>query len=424
MAEKKYSFMDLFNEKSRVAAGAHTESGAYREIYLDPREVKPAEENTHQTLEGIEELADNFLTIGQEQPTVLARVNGEYRIVEGHRRNAANILNLERGYKEYEKVLFRCADMSPAMYELRLLAGNAFTQELKPHEKVRTMERMKSALIKARDEEGLEIKGRMRDVLAGIMGESRTNVARMESISNNLTEEMRGEFNSGNLGISAAYEASRLPKEEQQEIVESVPEGENRAKEIAEKVAAAKEQRKAKREETQDTEGENGQQEEYETPHPEGITSLCYSCTKYETCNVKTGTCTRCDQYKNRAEAYKTDEQRYSEEQDRIDRETKRRLREMKEEEKLKELPSQTKKTNRMEVGGTVYKNVCDMIQTFLLKESRGEKEGEDIELVEYKEGKETGRRAKARIMYIMQERTGLEDGYCILGIRILQSLE
>lgn len=424
MAEKKYSFMDLFNEKSRAAAGAHTESGAYREIYLDPREVKPAEENTHQTLEGIEELADNFLTIGQEQPTVLARVNGEYRIVEGHRRNAANILNLERGYKEYEKVLFRCADMSPAMYELRLLAGNAFTQELKPHEKVRTMERMKSALIKARDEEGLEIKGRMRDVLAGIMGESRTNVARMESISNNLTEEMRGEFNSGNLGISAAYEASRLPKEEQQEIVENVPEGENRAKEIAEKVAAAKEQRKAKREETQDTKEENGQQEEYETPHPEGITSLCYSCTKYETCNVKTGTCTRCDQYENRAEAYKTEEQRYSEEQDRIDRETKKRLREIEEEEKLKELPSQTKKTNRMEVGGTVYKNVCDMIQTFLLKESRGEKEGEDIELVEYKEGKETGRRAKARIMYIMQERTGLEDGYCILGIRILQSLE
>ena len=69
---------------------------------------------------------------------------------------------------------------------------------------------------------------------------------------------MRGEFNSGNLGISAAYEASRLPKEEQREIMEDVPEGENRAKEIAEKVAEAKEQRKAKREEPQDAGGENG----------------------------------------------------------------------------------------------------------------------------------------------------------------------
>lgn len=421
MAEKKYSFMDLFNEKSKAAAGAN---GAYSEIYLDPREVKPAEENTHQTLEGIEELADNFLTIGQEQPTVLARVNGEYRIVEGHRRNAANILNLERGYKEYEKVLFRCADMSPAMYELRLLAGNAFTQELKPQEKVRTMERMKNALIKARDEEGLEIKGRMRDVLAGIMGESKTNVARMESISNHLSEGLRQEFDNGNLGISAAYEASRMTEEKQREIIESTEPGETRAEEIARQLAEAKERKKTEKEKAGNGEDAPGQQEGYETPHPEGITSLCYSCTKYETCNVKTGTCTRCDQYKNRAEAYKTEEQRYSEEQDRIDRETKKKLREMEEERKLEKLPSQTRRTHRMEVGGTVYKNVCDMIQTFLLKESKGEKEGEDIELVEYKEGKETGRRAKARIMYIMQERTGLEDGYCILGIRILQSLE
>ena len=68
--------------------------------------------------------------------------------------------------------------------------------------------------------------------------------------------------------------------------------------------------------------------DDYETPHPEGITSICYSCTEYETCNVKTGTCTSCDQYKNRTEAYKTDEQRYSEEQDAIDRETKKKLRE------------------------------------------------------------------------------------------------
>lgn len=421
MAEKKYSFMDLFNEKSKAAAGAN---GAYSEIYLDPREVKPAEENTHQTLEGIEELADNFLTIGQEQPTVLARVNGEYRIVEGHRRNAANILNLERGYKEYEKVLFRCADMSPAMYELRLLAGNAFTQELKPQEKVRTMERMKNALIKARDEEGLEIKGRMRDVLAGIMGESKTNVARMESISNHLSEGLRQEFDNGNLGISAAYEASRMTEEKQREIIESTEPGETRAEEIARQLAEAKERKKAEKEKAENREDAPGQQEGYETPHPIGITSLCYSCTKYETCNVKTGTCTKCDQYKNRAEAYKTEEQRYSEEQDRIDRETKKKLREMEEERKLEKLPSQTRRTHRMEVGGTVYKNVCDMIQTFILKESKGEKEGEDIELVEYREGKETGRRAKARIMYIMQERTGLEDGYCILGIRILQSLE
>ena len=39
-----------------------------------------------------------------------------------------------------------------------------------------------------------------------------------------------------------------------------------------------------------DTETENGMNppevragDDYETPHPEGITSICYSCTEYET---------------------------------------------------------------------------------------------------------------------------------------------
>lgn len=121
----KFGINDILNAKTK-AAGQQAQTDGYKEIYLSPYEVKAAQENTHQKLENIEELADSFLHVGQEQPTVLARVNGEYRIIDGHRRNAANILNLERGHKEYEKVLYRFMDMSEAMYELRLLAGNGF----------------------------------------------------------------------------------------------------------------------------------------------------------------------------------------------------------------------------------------------------------------------------------------------------------
>ena len=71
----------------------------------------------------------------------MARVNGEYRIIDGHRRNEANKLNLERGHKEYEKVLFRSKDMSEAMYELSLLAGNGYTQKEKCVKKI-SMKRM------------------------------------------------------------------------------------------------------------------------------------------------------------------------------------------------------------------------------------------------------------------------------------------
>lgn len=220
-------------------------AGQYKEIYLDPRTVKEAEENTHVNLENIEELADSFLTVGQEQPTVLAKIDNEFWIIDGHRRNAANIYNLERGYKEYERVLYRYKEMSKAMYELRLLAGNAYTQELTPYEKTRIVERMKVALIRAKEEDGLEIVGKMRDMIATMVGESSTNIARMEAINKNATLEIKEQFKAGNLGISGAYEASKLTGEDQKEVAKQAENG-MQAKEIAKIVK----EKKAKEAET------------------------------------------------------------------------------------------------------------------------------------------------------------------------------
>lgn len=102
--------------------------------------------------------------------------------------------------------------------------------------------------------------------------------------------------------------------------------------------------------------------DDYETPHPESITSLCYSCKRYKDCNVKTGTCEKCDQYINKAEAEKTDEQRYNEEQDRIDRETKKKLQEKADVEKMEHLPSDKKQRSISEFPGRhlkPYVQVC-----------------------------------------------------------------
>ena len=54
----KFGINDILNMKSRVGA-----AGGYKEIWLSPYEVKDAEENTHISLEKIEELADCFLTV-------------------------------------------------------------------------------------------------------------------------------------------------------------------------------------------------------------------------------------------------------------------------------------------------------------------------------------------------------------------------
>lgn len=406
MAAGKFSFMDIMNAQSKAQATG--EVSDYTEIWLNPLEVKPSESNFY-SQENIQELADSILAVGQQQPTVLGRVNGEYRIISGHRRNAANCLLIEQGHEQYKSVRYLYRDMPEATFELSLLVGNAFNRELTAYEKTEQAARLRRALIKARDEDGVEITGKLRETVADILGESSTNVARMEQIEKNLSDAAKEQFKAGNLGVTAAYEASKLPEEEQNEIAAQAATGERvRAKEIAEKVK------------------ERQAGDDYRTPHPESITSLCYSCLNYSTCNVKTGTCEKCDEYVNKAEAEKTDEQRYSEEQDRIDRETAKKLREKEDAERMAAgAPVREPKTHEVKLVASWWNDITSGKKRFeLRKNDRGYKVGDKLLMQEYAAGAFTGRTIMADITYMLEEYTGLTEGYAILGIELLKVSE
>ena len=396
-AANKFSFMDILNAQSKAdtKAAAVTE---YTEIYLNPYDVEETESNFY-SQESIEELADAILAVGQQQPTVLGRIDGKYKIISGHRRNKANRLLIDRGYEKYKSVRYLYKDITPAGLELSLLVGNAFNRELTPYEKTEQAARLKKALIRARDEDGLEIQGRMRNLIADVLGESATNVGRMEQINNNLTPEAKEQFKAGNLGITAAYEASKLDEDEQNEIAQQAAAGEDiRAKEIAAKVAEKK------------------AGDDYRTPHPESITSLCYSCLNYSTCNVKTGTCEKCDEYINKAEAEKTDEQQAA-----IDKQTQKTLRAREREAALdKALQPKEQKVHELKLAAMYFKDVATGKKSFeLRKNNRGFKTGDALRLNEYADGKETGRHIEADIIYMSEDYSGLQEGYCILGIKV-----
>ncbi|WP_333685145.1 ParB/RepB/Spo0J family partition protein [Enterocloster lavalensis] len=220
----------------------------FQEIMLSPYEVEASETNFY-SQENIEELADSIRMVGQQQPTVLGRVDGVYKIISGHRRNLANIHNIETGAFPWDyqaKYLYK--DMTPAMLELSLIVGNAFNRRLTPYEETEQAARLKAALIRARDEDGLEITGKLRDVVADILQTSRTKVARMDKINNSLEPEAREQYKAGNLGPSAAYETAKLPKEEQRQIAAQAAAGkEVKHKEVAEKVAEKKAEQAAAR---------------------------------------------------------------------------------------------------------------------------------------------------------------------------------
>ena len=404
-------------------------------------------------LADIEELAGDILMYGLKQNLEVVfepNEQGEYRIVAGERRWLALKHLVEQGYKDFE--IATCKLTTPQdedEEQVEIIIANAYrTKSLK--DVIEEEQRLKACLERMKTD-GKKIKGydlqsgRLRDVIASMLKMSKTKIAQIESVNNNLIPEFREELNNERLTFSAAYELSGMSPEMQQEALAKYKEnGELSYTEIKDMKSPQKPEQEQDAAGQQDTVSDSdtaGQQssensmnppeekkagDDYETPHPEGITSICYSCTEYEICNVKTGTCTSCDQYKNRAEAYKTDEQRYNEEQDAIDSETKKKLREQAEEEKMNNLPSDTQengqKVHHIKLGATFFEEVASGEKTFeLRKNDRGYKKGDILEMMEFKDGKNTGRTVRVLVTYILEEFAGLEDGYCIMATSLMK---
>lgn len=400
------------------------------------------------SMEKIEELAGDILMYGLKQNLELVYApcgEGEYRIVAGERRWEALKYLVSKGYKEFEIATSKLtAPQCEDEEQVEIIIANAYrsknTADMLQEEK-----RLKESLTRMKAE-GKTIKGydlqsgRLRDVIASMMKTSKTKVAQIETINKNLIPEWQEEMRKERITFSAAYEISGLTAEEQKEQHERFGlNGELTHKEVKE-IKAEKEEKAAEssvsesdtieeqEEKELESSGEDQWQQsedgEYQTPHPEGITSLCYSCTEYETCNVKTGTCTKCDQYRNRAEAYKTDEQRYNEEQDAIDRETRKKLREQEQERKMQELPSDRlenkTKVHTIKIAKMYYEDVKSGKKSFeLRKNDRGYKQGDILRMLEYAEGEWTGREMVVEVTYLLEDYAGLEEGYCIMALKV-----
>lgn len=382
----------------------------YRKVKLDPRTLIPSERNKY-AQENIEELADNMLLVGQLQEVIVGRVAGQDRIIVGHRRTAAAVLNIERGHDRFKLIDCKVKEMSEAMFMLTLHSANIFNRRLSAWELTEGVAEFKKYLIAAREAGEVEITGKMRDYIADAIGVSTGKMAQMESINNNLCEEGKEAFKNGDINFTTAYETSRLPEEKQKEVIAS---GEMLSGEVRQMV-------EQERQKEAQAAAESKPGDDYEPAHPESITSLCYSCKFYSECNVKTGTCEKCDKYINKAESEKTEEQRYSEEQDKIDRETREKLRRQSDSEKMEHLPSDAaagQKAHSIRLAANHFNDVASGKKPFeLCKNDRRFKVGDMLEMLEFKEGKNTGRIIQAEITYLLEGYTGLEDGYCILGI-------
>ena len=124
------------------------------------------------------------------------------------------------------------------------------------------------------------------------------------------------------------------------------------------------------------------------------------------------------------APAQKTEEQKYNEQQAKIDRKTKEKLREKEDQKKMEHLPSdEPKKVKQLRMPSSYYYDVLEGRMLFWFCKNYKYHTGDRMDLMEFKEGRHTGRSIQTEITYIFDDHTGLEDGYCILGIKVLGTI-
>lgn len=436
----KFNLTELLNQRSKEKE-AEQEAGKQEEKmeieYVDVYDLIPSKENFYHV---DERLKKNIEIMGLLQPILVKRpVGGKYEVIAGHRRRLALIALVEEGKEKFRQVpcVFK---QESAVDRLALIMANGFRDKTDWEKMIETVETERLVLELKKEN---QIKGNTREMLAEVTGVTEAQLGRYKSIYNNLIPELLEAFKNDNIIISVAVELCGLPEEWQEKAAERVREGEKLSLADARQMKRQEEEsRQIPRQMDMDTcmnppeeeeKEDRGQQEEersqkseeaYIDPQPEEITSLCYSCMNYETCHEKKATVRECNAYKNRREAQKTEEERYSEEQAAIDRKTERKLREMRQEEKMNHLPSDQaqpeEKVHEVKLAAMYYDDVKDGKKTFeLRKNDRNYKEGDKLHMLEFKDGRHTGRTISADIVYLMEEYTGLTEGYCILGIRV-----
>lgn len=122
----------------------------------------------------------------------------------------------------------------------------------------------------------------------------------------------------------------------------------------------------------------------------------------------------------------KSEEEKYDEQQAKIDRETKKKLEEMEDAKKMEVLPSeQPRQIHQIKLGKTFFADAAAGIKPFTLrKNDRNYQVGDILEKQEYDNGEYTGRALRQEVIYKLEDYTGLQDGYCILGVKNLEMIE
>jgi len=432
-----FSVLDSLNRNSKAGVD-ESPKARFRTKDISVFKMYRNESNFYE-INDIEELAAKILMTGLMENMAIVydpSDKGEYRIISGERRWEGLKLLVSRGYTEFEIATCQIRTLvEKSEEEIEIIISNS--QRVKSIQDMLEEEKRLKANLEHMKETGMTIKGydlskgRLRDIIADMLQISKTKVALIENINNNLIPEFKEELKADRLTFSAANEISGMTEEKQNEVYEKYRDTGSitlkEVKEIKQVEAEQQEEDEPEQEENQEEEQVESHIEDQEVqkvfnPTPEVITSKCYSCENWDICSEKGPTVTYCKDLVLRISNTISD-RAAEDEANAIEKTSQSQP--IKEE--IKETITEEKshsdtKVHNIKIASMYFEEVLSGIKPFELRKNDSDyKIGDRLNMAEYAEGTQTGRFVKAVITCMLQDYTGITDGYCILGIEVIK---
>ncbi|WP_288570432.1 ParB N-terminal domain-containing protein [uncultured Mitsuokella sp.] len=214
-----FDITSLMSDASRQAS----ERPKYEAMRLPISKLYPDPANTKiYAVESIEELADSIELAGGVMHNLVVREadkDGRYQIISGERRWTACKHLVEQGKEQYGEVGCIIEHVHDEdMLQLMLVLANSTARQLTDAEKMRQAEALTAVLTRMRKEG--KVQGRVRELVGKMLKTTSGQLARYHAIQANLQGGLRDRFERGEVGVSVAYEASKLDKAGQDAVAE------------------------------------------------------------------------------------------------------------------------------------------------------------------------------------------------------------
>lgn len=207
-----------------VGSGESKPANEMRWVNLSQLEDDPMNEEIYNT-DGIEELAADIELNGLMQyPLVRFMPGGMYRIISGHRRVKALRLLAKQDKEQWKTIpVILDSDKDETSIAIKLISANAVNRHMTRREQFLQAIKLYELLTEQKEKENLP--GRVRDMVAKKLNISSGSVGAFLQLANNLNGILLDYYLNGSMSKSAAIEASKLPDEEQDALIEAIEYG-------------------------------------------------------------------------------------------------------------------------------------------------------------------------------------------------------